>query len=61
MLSTFEEMDYSRLRTVIRRVRRRWRLRVLIKGTALVAVIGFFAGGLISTHLLLPLMLGGGF
>ena len=28
--------------------------------TSLVAVIGFFAGGLISTHILLPLILGGG-
>jgi uncharacterized membrane protein YedE/YeeE len=28
--------------------------------TSLVAVIGFFVGGLISTHLILPLILGGG-
>lgn len=28
--------------------------------TSLLAVLGFFAGGLISTHLLLPLILGGG-
>ena len=28
--------------------------------TSLVAVIGFFVGGLISTHILLPLLLGGG-
>ena len=28
--------------------------------TSLIAVIGFFAGGLISTHILLPLILGGG-
>lgn len=28
--------------------------------TSLVAVVGFFVGGLISTHLLLPLVLGGG-
>ncbi len=32
MLSTFEEMDYTHLRDVIRRVRRRWRLRVLLEG-----------------------------
>jgi uncharacterized membrane protein YedE/YeeE len=29
--------------------------------TSLVAVLGFFAGGLIATHLLLPVILGGGF
>lgn len=28
--------------------------------TSLLAVIGFFAGGLVMTHLLLPLLLGGG-
>ncbi len=28
--------------------------------TSLVAVVGFFVGGLISTHLLLPVILGGG-
>ncbi len=28
--------------------------------TSLVAVVGFFVGGLISTHLILPLILGGG-
>ncbi len=28
--------------------------------TSLVAVIGFFIGGLVSTHLILPLLLGGG-
>jgi uncharacterized membrane protein YedE/YeeE len=28
--------------------------------TSLVAVVGFFIGGLISTHLLLPMLLGGG-
>lgn len=32
-----------------------------LRVTSLVAVIGFFAGGLIATHLLLPLILGGGF
>lgn len=32
-----------------------------LRVTSLVAVLGFFAGGLISTHLLLPLILGGGF
>ena len=31
-----------------------------LRVTSLVAVIGFFIGGLISTHLLLPLILGGG-
>jgi uncharacterized membrane protein YedE/YeeE len=31
-----------------------------LSATSLVAVIGFFAGGLISTHVLLPLLLGGG-
>jgi len=31
-----------------------------LRVTSLVAVIGFFIGGLISTHLLLPLVLGGG-
>jgi uncharacterized membrane protein YedE/YeeE len=31
-----------------------------LRVTSLVAVIGFFAGGLIATHLLLPLILGGG-
>lgn len=29
--------------------------------TSLVAVFGFFAGGLISTHILLPVLMGGGF
>ncbi len=28
--------------------------------TSLIAVVGFFIGGLVSTHLLLPLILGGG-
>lgn len=32
-----------------------------LRVTSLVAVLGFFAGGLIATHLLLPLILGGGF
>jgi uncharacterized membrane protein YedE/YeeE len=32
-----------------------------LRVTSLAAVIGFFAGGLVSTHLLLPLLLGGGF
>lgn len=32
-----------------------------LRVTSLVAVLGFFAGGLISTHILLPLILGGGF
>lgn len=32
-----------------------------LRVTSLVAVLGFFAGGLISTHVLLPLILGGGF
>jgi uncharacterized membrane protein YedE/YeeE len=31
-----------------------------LRVTSLVAVLGFFAGGLISTHILLPLILGGG-
>lgn len=31
-----------------------------LRVTSLVAVLGFFAGGLIATHVLLPLMLGGG-
>lgn len=31
-----------------------------LRVTSLVAVLGFFAGGLIATHLLLPLILGGG-
>lgn len=31
-----------------------------LKLASLVAVIGFFVGGLISTHLLLPMVLGGG-
>lgn len=31
-----------------------------LRVTSLVAVLGFFAGGLIATHLLLPLVLGGG-
>jgi uncharacterized membrane protein YedE/YeeE len=31
-----------------------------LRVTSLVAVIGFFIGGLISTHLLLPMLLGGG-
>lgn len=31
-----------------------------LRVTSLVAVIGFFVGGLISTHVLLPLILGGG-
>ncbi len=31
-----------------------------LRVTSLVAVIGFFIGGLISTHVLLPLILGGG-
>jgi uncharacterized membrane protein YedE/YeeE len=31
-----------------------------LRVTSLVAVIGFFVGGLISTHLLLPVILGGG-
>jgi len=48
MLSTFEEMDYTQLRDVIRRVRRRWRLRVLLKGTALVALIGFVTLAVLS-------------
>jgi hypothetical protein len=48
MLSTFEEMDYSRLRSVIRRVRRRWRMRVLLKGTAMVALLGFTTLAILS-------------
>ena len=32
-----------------------------LRVTSLVAVLGFFAGGLLSTHVLLPLLLGGGF
>lgn len=32
-----------------------------LRVTSLVAVLGFFAGGLIATHLLLPVILGGGF
>jgi uncharacterized protein len=32
-----------------------------LRVTSLVAVLGFFAGGLIATHVLLPLVLGGGF
>ncbi len=32
-----------------------------LRVTSFVAVLGFFAGGLIATHLLLPLVLGGGF
>lgn len=32
-----------------------------LRVTSLVAVLGFFAGGLIATHLLLPLIMGGGF
>lgn len=32
-----------------------------LRVTSLVAVVGFFAGGLIATHVLLPLVLGGGF
>jgi len=32
-----------------------------LRVTSLVAVLGFFAGGLIATHLLLPIILGGGF
>ena len=32
-----------------------------LRVTSLVAVLGFFAGGLLSTHVLLPLILGGGF
>jgi uncharacterized membrane protein YedE/YeeE len=32
-----------------------------LRVTSLAAVFGFFAGGLVSTHLLLPLLLGGGF
>jgi uncharacterized protein len=31
-----------------------------LRVTSLIAVVGFFAGGLIATHLLLPLILGGG-
>jgi uncharacterized membrane protein YedE/YeeE len=31
-----------------------------LRVTSLVAVIGFFVGGLVSTHVLLPLLLGGG-
>ncbi|NNF14108.1 MAG: YeeE/YedE family protein [Gemmatimonadetes bacterium] len=31
-----------------------------LRVTSFVAVLGFFAGGLIATHLLLPLILGGG-
>jgi uncharacterized membrane protein YedE/YeeE len=31
-----------------------------LRVTSLVAVIGFFVGGLLSTHVLLPLILGGG-
>lgn len=31
-----------------------------LRVTSLVAVLGFFVGGLIATHLLLPLILGGG-
>jgi uncharacterized protein len=31
-----------------------------LRATSLVAVIGFFIGGLFSTHILLPLILGGG-
>jgi uncharacterized membrane protein YedE/YeeE len=30
-----------------------------LRVTSLVAVIGFFVGGLLSTHVLLPLILGG--
>lgn len=33
----------------------------ILRVTSLVAVLGFFAGGLLSTHVLLPLILGGGF
>jgi uncharacterized membrane protein YedE/YeeE len=33
----------------------------LLRVTSLVAVVGFFAGGLLSTHVILPLLLGGGF
>lgn len=32
----------------------------ILRVTSLVAVLGFFAGGLLSTHVLLPLILGGG-
>ena len=32
-----------------------------LRVTSLVAVIGFFIGGLISTHLLLPMVIGGTF
>ena len=32
-----------------------------LRVTSLVAVLGFFAGGLLSTHVLLPLLIGGGF
>lgn len=48
MLSTFEEMDYTHLRNVIRRVRRRWRIRVLLEGTALIALIGFATLAILS-------------
>ena len=51
MLSTFEEMDYTHLRDVIRRVRRRWRLRVLLEGTALVSLIGFATLAILSYSL----------
>ncbi|MFQ5742087.1 MAG: hypothetical protein ACE5HV_00715 [Acidobacteriota bacterium] len=43
MLSTFEEMDYTRLRAVIRRVRNRWRLRVMLRGSATVLLASFIA------------------
>ena len=32
-----------------------------LRVTSFVAVLGFFAGGLLSTHVLLPLIMGGGF
>lgn len=32
-----------------------------LRVTSFVAVLGFFAGGLLATHILLPLILGGGF
>lgn len=45
-LRTFEKLEYRRLQGIIRRVRNRWRLKVLLRGTALLLAAGLLTLGL---------------
>lgn len=41
MHGTFEAMDTTRLQKLVRRVRNRWRLRILMRGVAIALITGF--------------------